>query len=183
MEVKMNIYEKMINVKMEFLQERIGKSGANRTMKYFELSDIIPIVMPLFHKYKLVPVIRFSTEEAHLEIIDCEDPDMDTIMVTSPMSSCKLPNAHDVQNLGAVQTYLRRYLYMALLDVVEQDQVDNEKSGFKPNGSFKKEEAVNKSSDLACSKCSKEVTKGIATVSSAKFGKILCISCQEVNNG
>jgi len=31
---------------------------------------------------------------------------------------------HDVQNLGAVQTYLRRYLYVAAFEIVEADQID-----------------------------------------------------------
>jgi len=31
---------------------------------------------------------------------------------------------HDVQNLGAVQTYLRRYLYVNAFEIVEHDAID-----------------------------------------------------------
>ena len=34
---------------------------------------------------------------------------------------------HDVQNLGAVQTYLRRYLYVNAFEIVEHDTLDKSK--------------------------------------------------------
>jgi hypothetical protein len=41
------------------------------------------------------------------------------------MSEANLKGCHPVQNLGAVQTYLRRYLYMAALEIVEQEIFDS----------------------------------------------------------
>jgi hypothetical protein len=40
------------------------------------------------------------------------------------MSSAALKGCHEVQNLGAVQTYLRRYLWVAALEIVEHDAID-----------------------------------------------------------
>ena len=40
------------------------------------------------------------------------------------MSSAALKGCHEVQNLGAVQTYLRRYLWVAALEIVEHDALD-----------------------------------------------------------
>jgi hypothetical protein len=40
------------------------------------------------------------------------------------MSSAELKGCHPVQNLGAVQTYLRRYLYTAAFELVEHDALD-----------------------------------------------------------
>jgi hypothetical protein len=41
------------------------------------------------------------------------------------MSSAALKGCHEVQNLGAVQTYLRRYLWVAALEIVEHDAIDS----------------------------------------------------------
>ena len=49
------------------------------------------------------------------------------IVITSPMSSAQLKGCHEVQNLGAVQTYTRRYLWVAALEIVEHDAVDSSK--------------------------------------------------------
>jgi hypothetical protein len=40
------------------------------------------------------------------------------------MSTAALKGCHEVQNLGAVQTYIRRYLWVAALEIVEHDVVD-----------------------------------------------------------
>jgi hypothetical protein len=40
------------------------------------------------------------------------------------MSSASLKGCHDVQNLGAVQTYQRRYLWQSALEIVEHDALD-----------------------------------------------------------
>jgi hypothetical protein len=40
------------------------------------------------------------------------------------MSTAALKGCHEVQNLGAVQTYLRRYLWVAALEIVEHDALD-----------------------------------------------------------
>lgn len=41
------------------------------------------------------------------------------------MRTLDLKGANAVQTLGGVETYLRRYLYMAMLDIVESDHFDN----------------------------------------------------------
>jgi hypothetical protein len=40
------------------------------------------------------------------------------------MSRAELKGCHEVQNLGAVQTYLRRYLWTTAFEVVEHDALD-----------------------------------------------------------
>jgi len=58
-----------------------------------------------------------------MEIVDNEKPE-DRIIITSPMSTAALKGCHEVQNLGAVQTYLRRYFWVAALEIVEHDALD-----------------------------------------------------------
>jgi len=43
------------------------------------------------------------------------------------MSSAKLKAAHEIQNLGAVESYQRRYLWATLMELVESDPVENAK--------------------------------------------------------
>ena len=40
------------------------------------------------------------------------------------MSEANLKGCHAIQNVGAVQSYQRRYLYMTALEIVEQDALD-----------------------------------------------------------
>jgi hypothetical protein len=67
---------------------------------------------------------------AFLQITDVEDGT--SIMFTSPMSSAALKGCHDVQNLGAVQTYLRRYLWTNAFEISEHDALDATMGGSEP---------------------------------------------------
>ena len=40
------------------------------------------------------------------------------------MSTAELKGCHAIQNLGAVQTYLRRYLWVTAMEIVENDALD-----------------------------------------------------------
>ena len=76
---------------------------------------------------KLTSVITFDEEMATLTLIDCEKPE-DTIVFTSPMRGATLKGTHPIQNLGAVETYSRRYLYTIAFDIVESDTLDKVQS-------------------------------------------------------
>jgi hypothetical protein len=58
-----------------------------------------------------------------MTIVDLDNV-ADTIVITSPMGSAALKGCHEVQNIGAVETYQRRYLWVAALEIVEHDALD-----------------------------------------------------------
>jgi hypothetical protein len=120
-----NVYHKLNEARQVFHQQKLSKSGHNKFAgyKYFELGDFIIPALKIFDDVGLASVIRFGKEIAEMEIINLDKPD-EKIVITSPMSSAALKGCHEVQNLGAVQTYLRRYLWVAALEIVEHDAID-----------------------------------------------------------
>jgi hypothetical protein len=68
-------------------------------------------------------MISYTNDMATLTIVDTTDGSK--IEITSPMSSAALKGCHEVQNLGAVQTYIRRYLWVTALEIVEHDAIDS----------------------------------------------------------
>ena len=121
----MNLYEKINKAKLVLQSGGLKKSGRNEFAKYeyFELADFLPVIIRLEEELKFTCVISFTAETATLEIVDSEKPE-DRQQYTSPMSSAALKGMHDVQNLGAVQTYIKRYLYTNAFEIVECDAVD-----------------------------------------------------------
>ena len=132
----MNIYQKLSAVRVAVQDSGMKKSGKNNHAKYeyFELEDMLPEINRLEQKHGLCSYISFGQDMAILNIVDAEKPEGEAITVTSPMSTAKLPACHDVQNLGAVQSYLRRYLYMAAYNIVECDALDASQGAAPPNG-------------------------------------------------
>ena len=109
-----------------FQQRNVKKSGQNTFSKYhyFELDDIVPPKTEIFNELMLCDTISFDDTFATLVLTNIENTE-ETLVFTSPMRDLELKGANAVQLLGGVETYQRRYLYMAVLDIVESDQFDN----------------------------------------------------------
>ena len=120
-----NIYQKLQKCRVELQAMNLKKSGNNKFAgyTYFELGDFLPHVNKLMLDHNLASNISFSTELATLTIIDADKPS-DTLTFTSPMSDANLKGCHAIQNLGAVQTYLRRYLWTNAMEISEHDALD-----------------------------------------------------------
>ena len=119
----MSIYAKLAQARVKLQKENLKKTGNNRSFKYFELKDFLPRVNEIFEELKMCSVVRYSSELATLTIYDCEKDE--SIEFTSPMVQKALPSGTEIQNLGAIQTYQRRYLYLTALEIVEDDLVDS----------------------------------------------------------
>lgn len=120
----MKVYEKLQKCRVELQNNNLKKSGVNNFAgySYYELSDFLPTINQLMLDNKLCSVIAFTSEIATLTIIDTEDGTK--IEFTSPMAEAQLKGTHPIQNLGAVETYQRRYLYMNAFEIVEHDALD-----------------------------------------------------------
>ena len=121
----MNIYQKLQHCRVELQEMNLRKSGENKFAKYsyFELADFLPAINKLFLDHKLFSQVSFDGELATLTIINIEKPEEQAVF-TSPMAEAQLKGCHEIQNLGAVETYQRRYLYMTALEIVEHDALD-----------------------------------------------------------
>ncbi len=133
----MNIYEKLQTMRSDLQKKKLKKTGKNSYSgyDYFELSDLIPSINEILLTNKCTSILAFTPELATLKIIDAEKPE-DFVEFTSPMSTANLKGNHEVQNLGAVETYIRRYLYTNAFEIVESDALDS--TSGKPSESPKK---------------------------------------------
>lgn len=121
----MNVYQRLNAAREEFHQLKLEKTGHNKFAgyNYFELGDFLIPAMAVFKKHGLCGTVSFGTDLARMTVVNVEKPD-ETITFESPMGSAALKGCHEVQNVGAVETYQRRYLWVAALEIVEHDALD-----------------------------------------------------------
>ena len=140
----MSIFEKLNQARLEFQNMGVKKSGKNSYAgyTYYELSDIIPAINKLAERLKFCCVINFTNDLAKLDFCDLEKDER--ITFTSPMSEASLKGCHPVQNLGAVETYIKRYLYQNCFEIVEGDALDStmNPADEKPTGSQNNEKII-----------------------------------------
>lgn len=122
----MNVFQKLQHCRAELKKREIKESGNNKFAgyTYMELGDFLPHIIDLCNENGLCTVVKFYADDACLFVIDSDKPE-DRIEFTSPMSTAELKGCHPIQNLGAVETYLRRYLYVNAFDIVEHDALDS----------------------------------------------------------
>lgn len=120
----MNVYKKLQTARIKLQQTELKKSGKNKFAgyEYFELGDFLPAVQRICEEVGLCGVMTYNDVNAYLTIYDTDGDG--SIVFSSPMASAELKGCHPVQNLGACQTYLRRYLYTNAFEVIEHDSLD-----------------------------------------------------------
>lgn len=121
-----NVYKKLQRCRSELKKLPIKPTGNNKFAgyTYMELGDFLPHIVDLCNEYGLCPVVCFESGAATLTIYNIHNPE-DKVIFTSPMSTAALKGCHEVQNLGAVETYIKRYLFTHAFDIVEHDALDS----------------------------------------------------------
>lgn len=150
------LYGKLKQIKVELRKVINTKSGYNihSKFKYYQLEDFLPQILEAFSRYNIYneysidtdleiveertdfdgdgtphkSVTKRPVEYAYLYLknLDNEDDEMVYRLKTAEAS---VYGAAAIQNLGAKITYMKRYVYMSLLDIVEPDAVDSAPQG------------------------------------------------------
>jgi len=123
----MNIYGKLQKSRVELQKKSLKKSGENKfaKFKYYELADFIPTVNEIFGANGLSSNFSINADNmAILIIVDSEATEAQTIEFTSPTAEASVKGCTPIQSLGAIHTYMKRYLYLNALEIVEGDCLD-----------------------------------------------------------
>lgn len=118
------IEKKLQECRVELQNKKLKKSGENKyaKFKYYELTDFLPTVNQMFLEKGLFSNFSIVEGYASLEIIDTEDNTRQEFQ--SHIAEADLKGCTPIQSLGAIHTYMKRYLYLNALEIVESDALD-----------------------------------------------------------
>lgn len=147
-----NIYQKLIQARVKFIETKIEKTGVNKfaNYKYFQLDDFIPTLDKINLELGLVSIFNLDNDKATLTIVNVENP-TETLEFNIPSESVEIKGATKIQNLGGEITYLKRYLYQNAYEITEPDLVEGVAStnrdlqqakAYAPKASKTKEELI-----------------------------------------
>lgn len=124
-EEKKNVYEKLQNARVLLQKKNLKKSGKNKFagFSYYELGDFIPSVNEIFNDLKLTSMFNIEDNIARLSIINIEKPE-ECLMFVSPVKEAEIKGSTPIQCLGGIHTYMKRYLYLNAMEIVENDMFD-----------------------------------------------------------
>ena len=143
--IKINsVMKKLQKSRVDWQSKPRKKSGFNKfqNFKYFVLKDILPTVNEIFNKNGLYSQYNLTKDYAELIITDSSTGDYLTYRI--PVQKLDNPT---MQNIGAINTYSKRYLYMNALEIEEdEDELDSQDLD-KPVNKESKEELIKKISE------------------------------------
>lgn len=121
----MKVYENLSKARVMLQQSSLKKTGKGHGFNYFELSDFLPRINEIFEELKLVSFTSITTETAKMIIASAEDGS--TAEFEIPFANFKGDDKRklqEVQEMGGTITYLTRYLWVQVMNIVEPDTVD-----------------------------------------------------------
>jgi len=141
-----SLNESVIDIRVKLQNSGIKKSGVNKYagFDYFELSDFLPKLNELMQEEKINDRFYIKDNYATLELQKGEEFNIYTIpfvLFETPLTYKKdkvgnfikdkndeyiqVPSMQDIQYLGALNTYYKRYLYLNAFGITDGEIIDS----------------------------------------------------------
>jgi hypothetical protein len=120
----MTVHSKLNKARIKFHALPLKKSGHNKFAgyRYFELGDFLVPALQICDEVGISCTISLAGDTATMRIVDVEDGS--TIVLNTPLADASTKGQLPIQSLGSQHTYVRRYLWMLALEIVEHDAID-----------------------------------------------------------
>lgn len=132
---ELSLNESIIAIRVELQRTNIKKSGKNSYagFDYFELADFLPTLNELMQKYSLNDIFSIELDEfggntAILSLLkknERNDYKIPFKMYDTPFNKNGTKSMQDIQYLGALNTYYKRYLYLNAFGITDGEVIDS----------------------------------------------------------
>jgi hypothetical protein len=125
----MKLNESIIKIRVELQNSSIKKSGKNKFQgfSYYELKDFLPTLNELMLSHGVNDIISIESNHATLTLVKGEERETYAIPFTvyeTPVGSSNKKTMQDIQYLGALNTYYKRYLYLNAFGITDGEVID-----------------------------------------------------------
>ena len=139
MEKEKKLNESIIDIRVKLQNTKIKKSGRNNFagFDYYELSDFLPKLNELMLEEGINDVFTIEDEYAKLILIKGEEKQeykIPFVLFETPYNYRKnkdtgeiekIKSMQDIQYLGALNTYYKRYLYLNAFGITDGEIIDS----------------------------------------------------------
>jgi len=126
----MKLNNRIIKVRVALQQSNIKKSGKNKFagFEYFELSDFLPKLNELMLENEINDIFYIQNGEAILDIVFEDETNtykIPFVMFDTPKNKAGAESMQQIQYLGALNTYYKRYLYLNAFGITDGEVIDS----------------------------------------------------------
>lgn len=123
MKLKACLYRKLQNARVAFKDKHVEARGRNNfnNFDYITLKDIVTEAIPILLENDLSIHHKFYLSPPRVELVDLETGYSEDFGSNAVMELDGKNHNQRLQALGSTESYLRRYIYLQILDIVEGD--------------------------------------------------------------
>lgn len=123
----MTLFQKISKIQYELLAHKFTKSGHNKfnKFKYFELEDILPIIVQKCYENEVLLSFNFTETEATLILREFSGDNIFETSIPMPEITPINKGTSLIQSLGGYNTYLKRYLLLNTFMICEDELIDS----------------------------------------------------------
>lgn len=143
---ELNLNESIIKIRVKLQNSKIKKSGKNKFagFEYYELGDFLPKLNELMLEENINDLFTIENDEVKLVLMKGEEKQeykmpfriFETPLVlkkdkngnflkNSNNEYIEIPSMQDIQYLGALNTYYKRYLYLNAFGITDGEVIDS----------------------------------------------------------
>lgn len=162
-----NIYQKLSEAREKIHNVNLNKTGKNKHLnfEYYTLDDILPMITRIENELQFNSQFSFLPEQNIYTLTITNNENIsENIVFSFPNALYGLtgakgtnPEPENIQNKGAINTYIRRYLLLIAYNISEPDSIDDTNNTIN-NTTSKHNNNTNKLICKACNAPIKQVT-------------------------
>ena len=127
---KMTLNESIIKIRVKLQNSKIKKSGKNKFagFEYYELGDFLPKLNELMLEENINDLFTIENDEVKLVLMKGEEKQeykMPFRIFETPLTKDGKQSMQDIQYLGALNTYYKRYLYLNAFGITDGEVIDS----------------------------------------------------------
>ena len=127
---ELNLNESIIKIRVKLQNSKIKKSGKNKFagFEYYELGDFLPKLNELMLEENINDLFTIENDEVKLILMKGEEKQeykMPFRIFETPLTKDGKQRMQDIQYLGALNTYYKRYLYLNAFGITDGEVIDS----------------------------------------------------------
>lgn len=129
-----SLNESIISIRVKLQNSKIKKTGKNKFagFEYYELADFLPTLNELMQEEginDLFSILQGVSYEATASLTlikgaERQEYNIPFRMFDTPLNKDGKPSMQDIQYLGALNTYYKRYLYLNAFGITDGEVID-----------------------------------------------------------
>lgn len=125
-----SLNESIIKIRVELQKSKLKKSGKNKYagFDYYELKDFLPRLNELLLQENINDKFSIENDEVILTLMKGEEKQeykMPFVLFETPLNKNGSKSMQDIQYLGALNTYYKRYLYLNAFGITDGEVIDS----------------------------------------------------------